>query len=99
MTQKEKEKFCIELCNRIILSLYEQIYHKKTNNVIYAVDKFIKDIEAYQIDLYNGDRTSTIEATRFIYGNRTDLYNAIRKYEMDMYNCDYMGIESDDYGF
>lgn len=99
MTQKEKEEFCIKLCNKIILSLYKQIYHKKTNNIIHAINRFIEDIESYDIDIYNEDRTSTIEVTRFIYKNRIDLDNTIRKYEMDLYNCDYMGIESDSYGF
>lgn len=94
------------ICN-YILKTYSDIYSKplkKYPNVskecVYkATSKLINDIEGYLHIIYNDDRTSLAKGAFFIYQHIKDLWYAIEKHRMDLYNCDYMSMESDDYGF
>lgn len=83
-----------------ILKTYSQLYEtplKKYPNVstlavFGATSKIVDDIESYLNISFNGDRTSLEEGALFIRKHIEDLYNAIEKYKMDLYNADIVDI-------
>lgn len=94
MTQQEKENACIEICKYAILRVYNDTYEPERKNILYKINRLIKDIEKYLHKPYNGDRSSIVEVCKYILSNAWDLQQSIRKHEMDMYNIeDYSDVD------
>lgn len=65
MTQEQTRVICRE----IISLYYKQIYKRNPDSIINATNRIITDIEENLHIIYNGNRTSIVEAAWFIYKN------------------------------